>query len=87
MFFSLKMYLLSAFFNEAHLRCMKNEAGLTPCEACCGTQKGTGALRFMRALLVLHGGNAAASLTSEASDFIIKGYIVSFIWLSYKNLL
>ncbi|MBQ2987670.1 MAG: hypothetical protein IJD59_01035 [Clostridia bacterium] len=30
-----------SFFNEAHLRCMKNEAGLRPMKRACGTRKGT----------------------------------------------
>ena len=29
----------SAFFNEAHLRCMKNEAGLRPMKRAFGTPK------------------------------------------------
>ena len=68
---------VDAFFNEAHLRCMKNEAGLRPMKRAFGTQKRTGALRFMRAKRVLHGGNAAASLTSEASDFIFPPTVSS----------
>ena len=30
----------SAFFNEAHLRCMKNEAGLHPLKRAFGTRRG-----------------------------------------------
>ena len=55
---------------EAHLRCMKNEAGLSPYEACLRHTESNSALRFIRAKRALHGGSAAASLMSEASDFM-----------------
>jgi len=43
-----------AFFNEAHLRCMKNEAGLRPMKRAFGTGQSYCALRFTAAKPPLH---------------------------------
>jgi len=43
-----------AFFNEAHLRCMKNEAGLCPMKRAFGTRRIYRALRFTAAKPSLH---------------------------------
>jgi len=51
----------SAFFNEAHLRCIKNEAGLRPMKRAFGTQGRGDALRFMFAKHTHHASVASAS--------------------------
>ena len=53
--------IASAFFNEAHLRCMKNEAGLRPVKRAFGTRRRKSALRFMRASRAHRGNEVAAS--------------------------
>ena len=47
--------------NEAHLRCMKNEAGLRPMKRAFGSRRGSCALHFMATKLPLHTSEASAS--------------------------
>ena len=53
--------VLFCFGNEAHLRCMKNEAGLCPMKRAFGSRRSSCALRFMATKLPLHTSVASAS--------------------------
>ena len=59
-----------SFFNEAHLRCMKNEAGLHPMKRAFGSRRGYCALRIMAATPPLHRSRKASASYSRSECFI-----------------
>ena len=64
-----------SFFNEAHLRCMKNEAGLRPMKRGFGTRKTSRALRFTATKLPLHTSVASASYSRSECFIVIREQI------------
>ena len=59
-----------SFFNEAHLRCMKNEAGLRFMKCGFATRRSLCALRFMATKLPLHRSRKASASYSQSECFI-----------------
>ena len=59
-----------SFFNEAHLRCMKNEAGLRPMKRAFGSRRGYCALRFVARAPPLHRSRKASASYSRSECFI-----------------
>ena len=59
-----------SFFNQAHLRCMKNEAGLRPMKRAFGSRKASSALRLMATKLPHHRSRKASASYSQSECFM-----------------